>query len=304
MGVFGERFAAIAEAFGLEVTRVQVPFGQVLQGDELIGALESASASGRVYKGVFLTHNETSTGATLDLEAVSAKLNNYRAISGQDFLVVVDSVSGLGGLEVAMDKWDLDVVISGSQKALMTPPGLGLVGIRPRAWAAMEQATLPRFYWDYQSYRKGLDKGNTPYTPAVSLWFALKEALAMIHDEGLENVYRRHQELGAMFRAGVRALGLELLSEEFSASNTITAVVIPENIGAKNLQRALRERFGLSVAGGQKDLSGKIIRVGHMGYTYSINVLTTLAALAQLLAEAGLDIDMDYVLKAARDATT
>lgn len=257
MGEFGERFVAIAKAFGLEVDRLDAEAGRAITAEALAERLD-AEGPGR-YRAVLVTHNETSTGVTLDLERVA------RAVKARGPLLVVDGVSSVGGIELRCAEWGVDVIVTSSQKAFMTPPGLGFVYVSPAAWEAVEQARLPRFYWDYRKARKSAEKGQTPYTPAVGLWFGLREALTLIHSEGLDNIYRRHRAMAAAFRAGARALGLELLAPDEVASPVVTAVNMPAGMEAGPLIKSLREGHGVIVAGGQGPLSGKIFRVAHMG---------------------------------------
>ncbi len=279
MGEFGERFARIAEAFGLRVERLVVPPGRAVTAELLAERLGAEPAGG--FRGVLLTHNETSTGVLLDLAAATRVAREAGA------LVVVDGVSSAGGVEVDCDGWGVDVLVTASQKALMTPPGLGLVAVSRRAWEAVEAARLPRYYWDYRQARRSGEKGQTPYTPAVALWFGLREALRLLEEEGLPAVYARHRRLAGAFRAGIRALGLGLLAEDAVASPLVTAVEVPPGIEAAALIRRLRERFGVVVAGGQGELAGRIFRVAHMGAAREEHVLRALAALGETLADLG-----------------
>lgn len=293
MGEFGERFAKIAETFGLQVDRLSVPAGEAVTAGQVAERMEQAGAG--AYKAVLVTHNETSTGVTLDLKAVAAAAKTRGA------LLVVDAVSSLGGIEVRCDEWGVDVLVTSSQKALMTPPGLGLAYVAPSAWPVVEQARLPRFYWDYRKARASGAKGQTPYTPAVGLWFGLREALRLIHAEGLENVYRRHRAMARAFRAGVRALGLELLALEACASPVVTAVKVPEGVDASRLSKTLREVHHVIVAGGQGALQGKIFRVAHMGAARSEQLFTALEAIEEALADQGFPVPQGAGSKAARE---
>lgn len=278
MGEFGERFAKMGEVFGLQVDRLLVPAGKAVTAAALAERLD---ANPGAYKAVLVTHNETSTGVTLDLQAVA------RAVKSRGPLLVVDAVSSLGGIEVRFDEWNIDVLVTGSQKALMTPPGLGFAAVSAAAWEAIEQARLPRFYWDYKKARASGEKGQTPYTPAVGLWFGLKEALGLIQQEDLENIYQRHRRLAAGVRAAMSALGLELLAGDDVASPVVTAVKAPEGIEAGRIIKPLREEHRVIVAGGQGPLQGKIFRVAHMGATTADQLEQALAALEQVLAAAG-----------------
>jgi len=258
MGAFGERFVDIATAFGAEVETIEVPWGQAPDA-ELIAERLRADKGGRI-KAVFVTHNETSTGVTLDLQGIAA------AVAPHPALLVVDAVSSLGAIDLRMDEWGIDVVVTGSQKALMLPPGLSFCAVGPKAWEAVEKARMPRFYWDLRSYRKSAEKGQTPYTPAVSLWFGLAEALRMIQEEGLEAIQERHAVMGRMTRAGGQALGLKLLADPRVASNTVTAFQAPEGIKPGEIRRIMMDRYNMELAGGQKQLKDTVFRIGHLGY--------------------------------------
>lgn len=293
MGEFGERFARIAEVFGLQVDRLVTEAGKACTA-EMVAERLDAQPKG-VYKGVLVTHNETSTAVTIELEAVA------REVKGRGLLLAVDAVSSVGGIEVRCDEWGIDVLVTSSQKALMTPPGLGLVYVNPQAWPVVEGAKLPRFYWDYRKARASAAKSQTPYTPAVGLWFGLSVALRMIEDEGLAAVYRRHQVMGRAFRAGVGALGLRLLADESSASPVVTAVCVPEGLDGSAFIRELREKHRLVVAGGQGALSGKIFRVAHMGAVTGEQLIEALRIIGRALSGHGLAADPEAGAAAARN---
>jgi len=276
-GAFGQRFAKIAQAFGLDVRTMEVEWGRALDPEAVARELHADPS----LKGVLLTHNETSTGITNPVAEVARRRGEHPA------LILVDAISSLGGIDLPMDELGLDVVVAGSQKALMIPPGLSILGVSPRAWTAYEKATLPRFYFDLGSYRKGLAKASTPYTPAVSLWYALRESLAMLEEEGLPAVFDRHRLLGEMTRAGAAALGLRLLADPAHASNTVTALYPPEGVAADDFRAFLRKEMGVTLAGGQGHLSGQIFRIGHVGWVSPKDILSGLAALEEGLARLG-----------------
>jgi aspartate aminotransferase-like enzyme len=279
IGVFGNRLAKVAETFGLKVTRYEVEWGQAADPDEVgrrLAALPNA-------KGVLLTHNETSTGVTNDLRAIAAAIRTRRP----DVLIVVDAVSSLGCVDLRMDEWGLDFVFTGSQKGWMVPPGLAMIGVSVRGWAAVEQATLPRFYWDFRAARKSLEKGQTPYTPPVSLYFGLDVALQMMREEGREAIFARHQRLADLVRGRARAMGLRLFADPAHASNTVTAINVPDGIEGKALTKALRERERVVVGGGQDKLEGKIIRIGHLGYVHEPEIVACMDALERQLVALG-----------------
>ena len=279
IGVFGNRLAKIAETFGLQVTRLEVPWGQA--ADPAVVADRLASLPNA--RGVLLTHNETSTGVTNDIEAIAKAIRATR----QDALIVVDAVSSLGCVDVQMDAWDLDVVFTGSQKGWMVPPGVAMIGVSERAWAATEKATLPRFYWDFRAARTSLEKGQTPFTPPVNVYFGLDVALDMMRKEGREAIFARHQQVADLTRARARQLGLQLFAEPTHASNTVTAINAPEGIAAKAITKAMREQEGVVIAAGQDRLEQAIIRIGHLGYVHEPEITSCMDALERQLSALG-----------------
>jgi aspartate aminotransferase-like enzyme len=278
-GAFGNRLAKIAETFGLRVTRHEVEWGRAAEP----AAVAEAMAAIPDLRGVLLTHNETSTGITNDIQALA------QAIRGQsgDALILVDAVSSLGCVDLRMDEWDLDVVFTGSQKGWMVPPGLAMIAASERAWEATERATLPRFYWDFRMTRKSLEKGQTPYTPPVSIYYGLDVSLPMMRAEGREAIFARHAAAGALVRGRAQAMGLELFADPAFASNTVTAIRVPESVDAKALTKALREDEGVVIAGGQEHLDGKIIRIGHLGYFTQADLTACMDALERRLTALG-----------------
>ncbi len=279
IGVFGNRLAQIAAAFGLKVTRYEVEWGHAANPEEVGRRLAALPGA----KGVLLTHNETSTGVTNDLRAIAAAIRARRP----DALIVVDAVSSLACVDLQMDEWDLDIVFTSSQKGWMVPPGLAMVGVSRRGWAAVEKATLPRYYWDFRMVRKSLEKGQTPYTPPVSIYFGLEVALKMMLAEGREAIFARHQRVADLVRGRARAMGLRLFADAAHASNTVTAISVPEGIEGKALTKALRERERVVVGGGQDRLEGKIIRIGHLGYVHEPEIVACMDALERQLVALG-----------------
>jgi aspartate aminotransferase-like enzyme len=277
VGRFGERWADIAQTFGTDVTRLRFPDGQA--ADPV--AIEKALSEGEPFQALLLTHNETSTGVTNDLAAVGAVVQAMPAERRP--LLLIDAVSSLGALELHTDAWGCDVVVSGSQKALMSPPGVAMVAVGPGAWAATERARLPRFYWDFRTARQRAGDGVTPFTPAISVLYALKAALDLITEEGLPNVLARHHRLGQRVRDGIKRLGLELFPDEAVASDTVTAVRVPPGADAATMLTRLRDEFGIALAGGQGPLKGHIFRIGHMGFVSESDIDALLAALAHLV---------------------
>ena len=272
VGAFGDRFAEIAARFGLRVTRLVSPWGQAADLDALRGALDSTPG----VKGVLLTHNETSTGVQNDVEAVSRLLDES---SGSRPLLVVDAISSMGAVDIPVDRWGIDVAVTASQKAWMAPPGLTMLSVGTRAWEANKHAALPRFYWDFAEARRWLDRWETPYTPAVSLLCGLQASLRLLMDEGVPEVFARHERLRDIVRRGASALGYTPFAPDDIASRTVTALLPPEGITAPDVIAALKHE-GIVIAGGQGPLEGKIVRVGHMGFASEQDMGEVLSAIA------------------------
>ncbi|MBT9148735.1 MAG: Soluble hydrogenase 42 kDa subunit [Dehalococcoidia bacterium] len=276
-GVFGERFAAIAETFGAEVTRLSFPWGQPDDPD----AVRRTLASDKSIKAVLVTHNETSTGVTSDLAAISAVVKQY------DKLLLVDAVSSLGSIDLQTDSWGCDVVITGSQKGWMVPPGLAFISMSENAWKAHAQARMPRFYWDFAQAKKYLKSGQTPWTPAVSIFYALDVALELMANEGLVNIFARHARIGQKTRDQVKALGLPLFAVEKYASNTVTAVKAADGLDTNRLLQILREEHDVILAEGQGKLAGKIFRIAHLGWVTETDIDAVIERLRAALPKAG-----------------
>jgi aspartate aminotransferase-like enzyme len=289
-GHFGERWQAIASSYGTVLETLEYAWGEVPSADDLAARLTDLGG----VKAVFLTHSETSTGVVCDLQALAAATSEHGALS------VVDAVSSLGALPVETDAWGLDVVLSGSQKALMTPPGLAMVSASERAWAA--RGDSPRFYFDWERTQKAQAKLDAPFTPPVSIVAGLDVALGLLLDAGLEVVFDRHVRLGRACREGAKAMGLELFSPDEDRSAVVTAIRAPESIDATELVLALRERFGITIANGQGPLKGKIFRIGHIGYFDVFDITTALAAVELVLADLGADIERGVAVTRALEA--
>jgi aspartate aminotransferase-like enzyme len=279
IGHFGNRFAHIAEEYGLQVSRIAFPWGEAAD----LAIVERRLHELALYRGVLLTHNETSTGVTNDIQSLAMLIRQHNP----DALIVVDAVSSIGCVPLKMDAWDLDVVFTASQKGLMCPPGLMMLAAGPRAWDANAQSRLPRYYFDWARTRVALERGQHPVTPPVSLFYALDLALEMLLAEGLEAVFARHQHLGEYVRRHLRAIGLQLLADPTHASNTVTAVCVPDGIDARVLLNTLRERDLVVLAGGQEHLTGKIVRIAHMGCCEVRDLFTALNCLQVRLQEMG-----------------
>lgn len=277
-GDFGERFARVAAAFMLDVRRLDVPWGQAATPDMVRAALERNPD----VKAAFLTHNETSTAVTNPLKETAAVVREHGA------LVVVDAVSSAGGLPLLVDEWGLDFVLSGSQKAWMCPPGLMIAAAGPRAWAAYETGSFPRFFWDLKSARTFAADGMTPTTPPLTLLYALDAAIDLILEEGVEQVWQRHAELADLTRGGVERIGLPLFADPRYASDTVTAVSLPEEIPAKAVLNAMRQRHEIELQGGQGYLSDRMVRIGHMGWVSAPELEAVIAGLDDVAGLLGI----------------
>ncbi len=276
IGVFGNRLASIAETYGADVVRYEVEWGSAADVDEITRRLDADPS----FKAVLVTHNETSTGITNPLEAIGA------VVRERPPLLIVDGVSSVSSIPCPAERWGIDVLVSGSQKGWMVPPGLAFLWLSERAWEASKKATMPRFYLDLQRARTSLESAQTPWTPAMSIFYGLDRALQSLRAEGLENVYSRHRDVAQFTRERVRAMGLELLAnDERFSSDTVTAVRWPEDVDGLAIARLAREEFGVVLGGGQQGLRGKIFRVGHMGYFTQEDVAEALDIVERLLVE-------------------
>ena len=279
-GAFGDRFGQIAEVFGAEVITLSFPLGTAVDPDRLRDSLKANPD----VKAVLVTHNETSTGVTNDLEAIA------RVVKGEfQKLLLVDGISSVCSLPLQTDAWQCDVVATASQKGWMLPPGLAFISFSQQAWEAHATARMPRFYFDMSSYKRYYEMGQPPYTPALSIVFALDLALEKILAQGMDGILKHHVDMGQMTRNGVKRLGLSLLADESVASDTVTAVNVPEGIDARRLLALMREDHGVVLAGGQQSLSGKIFRIGHMGDCSAEEIQGVLDALAVVLPQVGFE---------------
>jgi aspartate aminotransferase-like enzyme len=277
IGVFGDRFATIAQTFGAKVTPLKVEWGKAADPDAIRRALKFEPD----IKAVLVTHNETSTGVMNDLGAISAIVKEF------DKLLLVDAISSMGSVNLPVDDWHCDVVVTGSQKGWMVPPGMAMVSVSEAAWKAHAQAKMPRFYWDFSKAKSYLEKGQTPWTPVVSIAFALDVALDMMLKEGMQNIFARHARIARLTRDGVKSLGLPLFADEKHASHTVTAAAGAENLDIKKLLKIMREEHQIVLSGGQTTLDGKIFRIGHMGWVNEANIKEVIATLKLVLPQAG-----------------
>ena len=272
-GQFGERFFSIAKALGIEAELIEAPWGEAISPKAVRQRLEQGS-----FQAVVVVHNESSTGTVEDIEALG------KVVADTDAILIVDSISGLGGVDMRQDQWGVDILLSASQKALMTPPGLALASISKKGWNQIEKDNgKSRFYWDFRKAREAAAKNQTAFTTPVTLMAGLHEALTMIDEEGLKNVLERHQRLADAFRTGGKALGLQLFPRSALISNTVTVFTMPEEIDGNQVVKHMQENYNTVIAGARNRLSGKVIRVGTMGALTEADVLCDLQYLEQTL---------------------
>jgi len=287
-GEFGERWQALARAYGCDVVPLAYPWGEAPRPDDLREALAESGAAT-----AFVVHSETSTGVVCDLEPLLAVCRDRGVVS------VVDAVSSLGAVPLEMDAWGADVVVTGSQKALMTPPGLSFAAVSGRAWERTESATLPRFYWDWARQRRAQAKRSTPFTPPTSTVVALVEALGLLLEDGLEAGFERHRALGRACRAGIKAIGLELYSPDDDSAAVLTGALTPDGIDAVTLRLALRDRHGITIAGGHGELASRLFRIGHIGHVTIDDLAEALTAIELELRAAGSGVEPGRAAPAA-----
>ena len=291
-GKFGERWEEISKTFGLNFIPIDVKWGKSVDPT----LIEEKLKENRDIKAVFTQLVETSTGVINDIERIG------KIVSKTSSVLVVDAISGLVAEPLYMDDWKIDVVVAGSQKGIMLPPGLSFVALSEKAWKMVEKSTFPKYYWDFKKAKDSLTKGQTPYTPAISLICALKESLRLIKKEGLDKIIERHCLLAEATRRAVSSLGLEIFADP--PSNVVTAILVPEGIDEKELRRKMRENYGVIVAGGQGKLSGKIIRIAHLGWMDKLDIIGVISALEMALTELGYEIELGKGVKAAEEVLT
>jgi aspartate aminotransferase-like enzyme len=271
MGVFGDRMSKIARAYGVDVRQINVEPGKAVDPELLHERLRAEPDIDTV----FVTHNETSTGVLNPLPEIASVVRQVRP----EALLLVDGISSVGSVPVKPEDWGCDVVVAGSQKGWMIPPGLSFVSISPRAWERQSQSTLPNFYFNWALARRSAEEGSTPWTPALSLFFGLQVALRLMREEGLDNLFERHRRLAQFTREGLADLDLQLFADPRYASPTVTTAYVPEGVNARQLLKGLEERHSVVLAGGQGSMSGKIIRIGHMGWVHQDELAAVLRAL-------------------------
>lgn len=283
-GKFGERWLELAEAYGADVTQLPVEWGEQIQPEDLDRAIGEMK---RPPRAVFVTQSETSTGVVHDVRGLTAVAHGHGAV------LCVDAISGLGAVDLPQDEWGVDVVVAGSQKSLMCPPGLAFASVNDRAMALAAEHPGRRYYFDWAKAAKGQteDPPNSPFTPAVTLWRALDVALELILEEGLEQVFERHALLARAARAGIESIGLERFGADDEGANVVTAAALPDSIDGASVPKLMRDRYGVTAAGGQAQLKGKIVRIAHCGYFGAFDVIVALTALESSLRDLGFEVD-------------
>ena len=290
-GKFGERWGKIAETYGLNVVWHTVEWGKAADPKEI----ESILAKDKDIKGILVQASETSTTAAQPIEALS-KLTRDR----DDILLIVDGITGVGVVDLPMDKWGIDALLTGSQKSLQLPPGLALVGLSEKAWKFADQSTHPRFYFDFKKERKNLANKTSAYTPAVSLVTGLRVVLRDLKEEGLDNVFKRHDRLARATRAALQAMGLALVAPDCPAGSA-TGAFVPDGVEGSKLVKSLRDEFGVTIADGQDQWKGKVVRIAHLGYVDTFDVIIGISALEMALKKMGAEVQLGKGVAAAQE---
>jgi aspartate aminotransferase-like enzyme len=289
-GKFGDRMMQLGTAYGLNVVDLSYEWTETVDPADIATALDENPG----VRGVVVVQSETSSGVLNDVKAIGAIVREH-----PECVFIVDSITGIGAVECKTDEWGLDVVMTGSQKGLMLPPGLAALTVSPKAWRAYERSTLPKFYFDWARYKKNLEKETTPFTPPVSLIIGLVESLRMIREEGIENTISRHSRLAEATRKGCEALGMKLFAPADGRGSAVTPVWVPEGVDGKAIVKIMKDTYGVTIAGGQDDYAGRIFRVGHLGYFGDFDIITTLAALEMTLAQLGYEFERGAGISAA-----
>jgi aspartate aminotransferase-like enzyme len=289
-GKFGERWTEICQGYGINTEVIDVEWGKAIEPREIEKRLK---ANPRI-KAVFTTLCETSTGVVNDIRAIGAVIKDTAAV------LVIDAISGLGAIDLNTDAWSCDVVVSGSQKGLMLPPGLGFISLSAKAWSLVSNSKCPKYYFDLKAAKKALDKTDTPFTPAITLIIALCESLKMIKDDGLENVFLRHRKMADAARSAMKAMGLELFAPT-AASDVVTAVKVPPGIDGEKLVKIMRDTYNVTIAGGQAELKGKVFRIAHMGYIEEFDIIVGISCLEKVLHQMGYEFNLGAGVKAAEE---
>ncbi len=292
IGVFSERMGIIAQRFGLNIIEIEKVWGEAVTPGDIRRYLEDDKE--KEIKAVCVPQNETCSAVQVDIEGIAKVIKDL----SHPALLVVDAISSAACSPLETDEWGVDVVLASSQKGFMLPPGLGFAVVNEKAWKSFDDSDLPRWYWDYSMVKQKMLTNQLPYTPATTLLFGLKEALDIIHEEGIENVWKRHEAMATAVRAACDEMGLKLLADEKAASNTVTAIMLPENIEYKQLSELLKKKYNVTIGGGLGKLQGKIFRIGHLGAVYEMDIYAVMGALEMALIELGYKVEPGSAAKA------
>ncbi len=289
-GKFGERWAEICQAYGVQTHIIKVEWGKAVTPQQIQQALNEHKDA----KAVFTTLSETSTGVATDIKAVAEVVKKTSAV------LVVDAVSGLGIIDIQTDNWGVDVVVSASHKGFMLPPGLSFATVSAKAWKLVETAKSPRYYYDYRKSKKALEQIDTAWTPAIGIVIAMVDSLRMMREKGLQNLFNQYARLAKGTREGANGLGLKIFADANCVSNVLTPILLPDSINGEKLVKTMRDTHGVSVAGGQDQLKGKIIRIAHMGCIDEYDILTGLSCFEKVLKEMGHKFELGSGVAAAQ----
>ena len=289
-GKFGERWTELCKSFGVAPVVIDVKWGQKVNPVDI----ENILRKDKSIRAVYTTLCETSTGVTADIKTIGEIVKKFDAV------LVVDAISGLGAVEFKTDEWSVDLAVAGSQKGLMIPPGLAFITVSPKAWKLIETCKSPRYYFDLRLAKKAMQDTDTPFTPAITLFIGLAEALKMIKTEGLDTILARHKRMSEAVRNAVQALGLKLYAPT-AYSDAVTSVYVPEGVDGNKLVKIMRDKYGVGIAGGQSELKGKIFRVATMGYMTEFDCVVAISALETVLKESGYKFNVGSGLKAAQE---
>jgi len=289
-GKFGERWTELCKAYGVKTEVIDVEWGKAVSPREIEKRLQENPA----IKAVFATLCETSTGVTNDIEAIGKVVRVTTAA------LVVDAISGLGAIDLKNDAWGVDICVSGSQKGLMLPPGLAFISVSAKAWQLIEQSKLPKYYFDLKTAKKAWASTDTPFTPAISLVIALNESLKLMRADGLENIFARHRLMADAVRAAAAALGLELFAPS-AASDVVTAIKVPQGVDGEKLVKTMRDTYGVTIAGGQAELKGKVFRIAHMGHIEEFDIIVGISCLEKVLHQMGYHCSLGAGVRAAEE---
>ena len=289
-GKFGERWSELCQTYKVNAHIVKIDWGKAVQASQIEKLLKADPS----IKAVFITLCETSTGVTPDVQAIA------KVVAASNAVLVLDAISGLGVVDVQTDNWGIDVVVTGSQKGLMLPPGLAMVSVSSKALKLIEQSTNPRYYFDLREAKKAAEKTDTPFTPAIGIIIALNESIRLMKKSGLQNLFAHYARLAQALRAAVVALNLKVFTDSSCLSNVLTAISLPENIDGEKLMKVMRDTYGITIAGGQDKMKGKMIRIAHMGMLDEFDILTGISCLEKVLHQMGHPFELGSGLAAAQ----